>query len=248
MTATRSTPSAALVPSTSAEVGVRLSKRDWSALRVLLLALGALIYSPARADHDPRHIPGYPLQIEAFDAREVAMLPAYCKYTQIFRGRVPGSDNASEAGRWERVQGPIFLAMHHYCFGLMSTNRALLLAGNPQTKAAYLHRSINEFDYVIERAPRDFALLPEILTKKGENLIRLGDGSSAVPELLRAIDLRPDYWPPYVALSDYHKEIGDLKTARDMLVKALSAAPDAGVLKRRLAELDRMERRSGNRQ
>ena len=244
MTATRSTPSAALAPSTSAEVGVRLSKRDWSTLRVLLLALGALIYSPARADHDPRHIPGYPLQLEAFDPREVAMLPAYCKYTQSFRGRVPGSNDASQADRWYRVQGPIFHAMHHYCWGLMCTNRALLLATNPQTKAAYLHRSIDEFDYVILRAPEDFALLPEILTKKGENLIHLGNGPSAVPELLRAIALRPDYWPPSVALSDYYKQIGDFKTARDTLVKAVSAAPQVDLLQRRLAELDRIERKS----
>ena len=232
---------------TSFESPIRLDKRELPTLPALLLALGALICSPAQADHDPRHIPGYPLQLEAFDAREVAMLPAYCKHTQSFRERVPGGNDANEMNRWYRIQGPTFHAMHHYCLGLMCTNRARL-ATNPQGRAAYLSRSITEFDYVIQRAPENFALLPEILTKKGENLLRLRDGPSAVPQLQRAIALRPDYWPPYVVLSDYYKELGDFKTARNTLVKAVSAAPQVDALKRRLAELDRIERRSANHQ
>jgi Flp pilus assembly protein TadD len=141
--------------------------------------------------------------------------------------------------RWYDVQGPTFHAMHHYCTGLMSTNRAVFLATNAQTKAAYLQSSIREFDYVIDRAPRDFILLPEILTKKGENLIRLGEGPTGAMHLSRAIDLKPDYWPPYAALSDYYKQVGELSNARDLLRKALSFAPQVAGLKRRLADLDR---------
>ena len=134
--------------------------------------------------------------------------------------------------------GVTFRHMHHYCSGLILTNRALFLSRTPQDRAFYLNTSIVEFDYVIERAPQDFILLPEILTKKGENLIRLGRAHLGIVELQRAIDLKPDYWPPYVQLSDYHKGTGDFQKAREYLEKALSHSPNANGLKSRLTELE----------
>jgi tetratricopeptide (TPR) repeat protein len=78
--------------------------------------------------------------------------------------------------------------------------------------------------------------------KKGENLIRLGRGPSGIKELLRAAELKPDYWPPYAAISDYYKKNGDLKDAREVLEKGLSASPDAKALKERLANLDTVKK------
>jgi Flp pilus assembly protein TadD len=120
----------------------------------------------------------------------------------------------------------------------MHTNRALLLAKTKQTRDFHLGSSINEFNYVIERAPKDFVLLPEILTKKGENLIRLGNAPLGVKELEEAIQLKADYWPPYTALSDYYKDRRDLPKAREVLKQALSFAPNAKPVQRRLAELN----------
>lgn len=182
--------------------------------------------------------PGYPDEIDAYDAREVGMLPRYCIYTQLFRDRVPGGNDPAQIERWQALMGPTFLAMHHYCWGLMRTNRALLIARTKRMRTFYLETSIGEFDYVLQNATADFILLPEILSKKGENLIRLGKGPVGVRELERAIELKADYWPPYAALSDYYKDTGDLAKAREILEKALSVAPEAKSLKRRLAELD----------
>jgi len=120
----------------------------------------------------------------------------------------------------------------------MKTNRALLFTRAPQHRTFYLDSSISEFDYVISYAPRDFILLPEILTKKGENLIRLGRASQGALELLRAIELKPDYWPPYAAVSDYYKEIGEIAKAREWLEKGLSVTPDVKALRLRMAEID----------
>ena len=53
-------------------------------------------------------IPGYPSNIEAYDSREVAMLPHYCIYTQLFRERVPGGNNPAEIGRWRAMMGETF--------------------------------------------------------------------------------------------------------------------------------------------
>ena len=182
--------------------------------------------------------PGYPDSVEAYDTREVALLPPFCKHTQLFRRQVPGGSNVDEIQRWTAVMGPTFETMHHYCWGLMKTHRALYLVRERQARQFYLSDSIGEFDYVITRAPEDFILLPEVLTKKGENLVRLGKGPVGVAQFERAMELKPDYWPPYAYMSDYFKDAGDPKKAREILEKGLSNAPDAKALQRRLAELE----------
>ena len=201
----------------------------------IALTLATLLVSCMTAS--AQDVPGYPANIDAYDPREVAMLPPYCKYTQLFREKVPGGSNAEEGQRWQTILGPTFFAMHHYCWGLMKTNRGVLLARTGSVKTAYLSYSIEEFDWVIQRAPDDFILLPEVLTKKGEVLIRLGKGPLAMVSLERAAELKPDYWPPYAHMSDYYKSTGDTAKARVLLEQGLSFSPDAPALKRRLAEL-----------
>jgi tetratricopeptide (TPR) repeat protein len=204
---------------------------------VFVVSIG-LLFSSLESVADPRIIPGYPLDVRNYDAREVALLPRYCIYTQDFRDKVPGGKNRAEIDKWYRLQGQTFHAMHHYCWGLMRTNRALMLTRTKAGRERYLQEAIWDFDYVIDRAPANFVLLPEILTKKGEHLIRLQRGPLAEPELRRAIELRPDYWPPYVALSDYYKAQGNLSTARNLLKEALSHSPNAAPVQRRLSELN----------
>lgn len=168
----------------------------------------------------------------------VLRLPEYCKYTMFFNHRVPGGDNRVEAEHWKNIMGPTFIHMHHYCYGLMASGRAIYLSPDPATRKHNLGVSIGEFDYVIQRAPPGFALLPEILTRKGENLIALGMGPQGVGVLQSAIDMQADYWPPYAAISDYYKDLGAPAKARDWLEKGLAASPNTRALTRRLAALD----------
>ena len=189
-------------------------------------------------------IPGYSDNVNySFDPREVALLPHYCKYTKVFRDSVPDGKNKAEIERWYSVMGPSFNHVHHYCWGLMKTNRALLLAKDTKTKRFYLTSSIDEFNYVLRNASPDFVLRPEILTKKGENLISLGRGVDGVTELEHAIEIKQDYWPPYADLSDYYENAGNVAKARELLEKALTFAPDAKPLTRRLAELDTVKQK-----
>ena len=191
-------------------------------------------------------IPGYPRAVEAYDPREVAMLPRYCIYTQSFRDKVPGGNEQAVIDGWYERLGPTFHALHHYCLGLMKTNRAVLLTLDPIARRFYLADSIIEFDYVITRAADDFLLLPEILTKKAENLVLLGKGPLAVFEFERAIEIKSDYWPPYAYLSDYYKQAGNTKKARELLDAGLAQVPDAKGLQRRLAELQSVAERRGS--
>lgn len=198
-----------------------------------VVAASLMLALCARAEQE---IPGYG-SIDSYDAREVAMLPKFCPYTTLFNERVPGGSNLEETARWRSVLGDTFRHIHHYCFGVMKTNRATLLARTEQARLFYLSDSINEFDYVIQRAPEDFVLLPEIITKKGQNLIRLGKAPSGILQLEKAAQLKQDYWPPYAYLSDHYKEAGNLQKAREYLEQGLSFAPDSTALKRRLDEL-----------
>src|SRR5690348_12225733 len=69
-------------------------------------------------------IAGYPDDFaNAYDPREVAILPAYCKYTQLFRQHVPGGNDPVEIERMYATLGPGFHALHHYCWAIMGTHR-----------------------------------------------------------------------------------------------------------------------------
>ena len=174
-----------------------------------------------------------------FDPKQLAMLPPYCKYTQLYRQSVPGGSDPQQIERWSSLMGPEnFIHLHHYCFGLEASNRALYFSSTKPDRDRELGESVREFNYVLERVSPEFALLPEILTRRGENLLRLGNGPQGLLDLSRAIELKPDHWPPYAALSDYYKSLGDLKSAREWVDKGLAAAPGTRALQRRLTELD----------
>ena len=183
-----------------------------------------------------------PMHAEAqrrFDnPREMFMLPEYCKYTQEFRAKVPGGNNPGEIERWTNRMGNVFIHMHHYCYGLMAINRAGFLSPTREDRLHNLGVSIIEFDYVIQRSPPDFGLLPEIFTKKGESLIQLERVGQGMAELRRAIEMKPNHWEAYAAIGDYYRDVGDIAKAREWLEKGLSAAPDTRALTRRLTQLD----------
>ena len=178
-----------------------------------------------------------PASVNAFDPREVALLPKYCMYTQLFRLHVPGGGDNQQIEAWRALMGPTFEDMHHYCFGLMKTNRATLYGLSREQRRFYLSDAVDEFDYVLQRAQKDFVLLPEILVKKGMNLVRLDKGPVAILQFERAIEAKPDYWTAYGELSDFYKQQGNIARAREVLERGLAASPDAPGLKRRMTEL-----------
>ena len=173
-----------------------------------------------------------------YDAKVFAFLPEWCKYTPIWSSSVPNL-NREEQERFNRLMGPQnFRHIHHYCAGLFLRTRALYFEKTKAERDAALKKSIGEYDYVILRVEPAFPLLPEIFTKKGEALVMLGLPEAMLP-LHHAIRLKPDYWPAYIALSDYFANLGNIEDARKWLRKGLEAAPQSQPLARRLAELDR---------
>lgn len=213
---------------------MNVASRSLNALKALMAAAIGFASLSAGAQAP---IPGYPDTIDAFDPREVAMLPPYCAYTHYFRAAVPGGNDREKTEAWRSTLGPTFEHIHHYCFGLMKTNRGALLARSRQSRLFYLNDALLEYDYVIQRAPRDFVLLPEILTRKADNLLLLERYPLAIYNYELAIEAKPDYWPPYAKLADHYRDHGNPAKAKSVLEAGLKAAPAAPALERRLAEL-----------
>jgi tetratricopeptide (TPR) repeat protein len=177
-----------------------------------------------------------------YDRKVFAFLPEWCKYTAYYNSVVPhergNADARREYERLNRLMGPQnFKHLHHYCRGLFVVARARYFEPSKTARDRLLRNSIAEFNYVLNRVEPTFALLPEILTKKGESYARLGR-PEAVEPLHRALQAKPDYWPAYAALSDYFRDTGQVEQARQWLQKGLAAAPNATPLQRRLAEID----------
>lgn len=165
-------------------------------------------------------------------AAEVSVLPPFCQ------AKFGYMTSPQEVARWQNaVGGEGWEHIHHYCQGLINTNQALFSTRSPQEKQLLLKASVDEFNYMIANTSSKFVLLPEILMKKGENLIRLNRAPEAVEPLQRAIELKPDYWPPYAVMSDYFKSRKDNAKAREWLEKALAIAPNSQSLRTRWAEL-----------
>jgi len=182
-----------------------------------------------------------PLRLEAqnwFLEKYLPIMPPYCRYTQMYRERVEGGNNPAEIKRWYDTLGDTFHNMHHYCGGLGLLHAAKFDSRTPQERESKLAGAIGEFTYQIDRTPPDHVLMPEFLNSRADAQIRLGKGNLAVPDLLRAIELRPDWWPSSITLSDYYKSVGKTDLAREVLEKALAASPDSNTLRSRLANLD----------
>ena len=172
-----------------------------------------------------------------YDEKVMPLLPPYCKYTQLYNRIAPGGDNASRRNYWSRLLGPEnFFHLHHYCWALEDIARANFFARNAVDRRYKLEASLTSFEYVIARVKPDFVLLPEILTKQGETLLKLGKSEGVTP-LIRAIELKPDYWPPYAVLSDYFQRLGDLRSAREWLEKGIPVVTDTKPLVVRLKKL-----------
>jgi len=207
------------------------STQIFAALASLLFASGANAQDPPWDGKTNRGL------VFEWNEAAAAKLPPYCRNSKSFAPRVPGGTNPAEIERWRTAMGPAFVHIHHYCQGLQLTHRAHFEARTKEARNRELRFSIGEFDFVLARVDSTFPLLPEILTKKGENLLILEKDREAVAALIKAIEVKSDYWPPYAALGDHYKKMGKLDEARNWLERGHAASGGAKALKRRLKEL-----------
>jgi tetratricopeptide (TPR) repeat protein len=168
---------------------------------------------------------------------DMARLPPYCQYTQNFRNSVPEPTRSQQVEHWANLLGPSFDGLHHYCWGLLATFRSTDSRFSAEARRALLARSVDEFDYVLRNPREGLVVLPEIRTKKGQSLAQLKRAAEAIGEFQLAIQLKPDYWPPYAYLSDLYRDMGDRARAREVLEDGLKNVPDAQALLSRRSAL-----------
>jgi tetratricopeptide (TPR) repeat protein len=170
---------------------------------------------------------------------DLAILPEYCKYTQILMdiSKLPRDTIQANYSKYFTEYGPIFYHMHHYCVGLFQEFRgdSILLKG---PRINEYHQALNNVDYVLNKnPPSSFTLLPEIYTTKGRILLKMGEAGEAIGALNKAIELKPGYEPAYIQFSEYYLSIDRKDKAIAILEKGVENNPSPRALLRRLERL-----------
>lgn len=184
------------------------------------LFLSLLISGPALADN-PANL------------QEVARLPPYCRGTQLIRAI---SKDPVPIEQYVQQYGHEYMHLHHYCWALNSENKARLMQ-DKYMRTSLLGYAIGDIDYVIDRSRPNFVLLPEIYTGKARILSQIGREAEAFTALSKALQVKPDYWPASLRLSDYYKKHGDVENAKKVLASALQKNPNVKIIQKRLGEL-----------
>jgi tetratricopeptide (TPR) repeat protein len=157
---------------------------------------------------------------------EVARLPEYCRDTQTFELRGSRDGPTERQRRWVTLVGDSFWGLHHYCWALISANRAELAGVTPAQRAHLLNSAIADCYYVIDLAPPDMPLLPEIYLRVAQYQLALGRMVDSMQHFERSRQLKPDYWPAYVGLADLNAGLGRREQALQVLDEGLKLMPD----------------------
>lgn len=192
-----------------------LSLRRWC--HVVIAALGLISVAEWALATTPQNI----------TAAELARLPEYCPNTQSFPNQVGVPDAPSSVQRrWLSLMGPTFWHMHHYCWALISANRSEDIAVAPNQRVALLNSAISDVRYVLERAPADFPLLPELLYRVGQYHLKAGRPVESMSHFNKSRTSKPDYWPPYIELAKISAALGKQQDAVAVLEEGLKLMPE----------------------
>jgi tetratricopeptide (TPR) repeat protein len=168
---------------------------------------------------------------------EMATLPPYCKDTSTFGSGDAYSNVSRDAPKWVAMMGKGFWSMHHYCWALINLSRIQRPSTPPVIKEGTREAAISDMNYVINYVPRDFVVLPEIYTKRGEVQLALNREGEALESFNTARTLKPDYWPAYYQWADHLSRTGRKAQARQVVKEGLAHAPQSRSLQRLLSDL-----------
>jgi tetratricopeptide (TPR) repeat protein len=211
-------------------------KRAAAAIAAGLCALAA--GAPALAQ--PAWVPpGRPPS--GFTVGELAVLPDYCKDVQgVYYG--DATNPSPRAGYWLGVIGPDLWHLHHYCRALVMERRASQPGISPGSKSEALLRANADYEYMMRAGSLKDPLMPEILLRYGDLLVRLNNLPEAERQWKQARDLKPDYWPAYTRWIDVLMGLKLFERAGQLAEEGLQYAPDNRELLERAATLEKKHR------
>ncbi len=160
---------------------------------------------------------------------DFAALPPYCK-PRFQEDRYP-----EQARKWINILGKsTYLHIHHYCKGLFNLMKAQ--ASIPPNETL-LRIALKQWDYVDQHWPHNSKLRPEMLVKRGDTLILLGQISEGLISYQTAMKKKPDYSLPYLRMADYFLKQGERDEALKWLDKGSRQAPRSNKIRRKLRQL-----------
>lgn len=182
---------------------------------VIALLVGLGLGAPAWAQKPPN-----------ITAGEMALIPPYCPDTMGFNYGDAYTNTSPRAGYWISLMGKSFWAVHHYCWGLIKLRRADAIGNSKEVRIGTLKNVIAEYNYVLENSTPDFVLRPEVLLRRGDAQLKLGEIGNAMESYEAAIRHKPDYWPAYVNWAEFLLSIKRNKDAQTFLERGLTQLPN----------------------
>jgi hypothetical protein len=167
---------------------------------------------------------------------ELKFLPPFC--TTRFKWS-SGQADTEEVKKWENILGGAFIHTHHYCMGLNYLNRIDRGIGN---REFLLGLAGGEFLYMQNNVAADNVLRPEVEFNIGMVQYRADRSPQAIGQLLKAIQMKPNYERAYLLLSFCYLRLGDRTSAADALQKGLAMVPDSRALRDALNEMNHVKK------
>ena len=168
---------------------------------------------------------------------ELALLPDYCRDAQMIRYGDAYYNKSPRADHWVGLMGKTFWAMHHYCWALTNFQRIKVAGIQPIVRAQLLSEIVQDCGYVIENAPKDFVMLPEIYLRVGEAQVLRNMPAEALKAFQTAASLKPDYWPAYVRSVDLQVKLKLTANAKATAAEGLRFSPQSKDLLQRFRSL-----------
>lgn len=162
---------------------------------------------------------------------DIIALPDYC--APIIKRELMDKENIR---RWEKFYSG-FDGIHHYCYGLNAYNNALRTFDGADRKYL-LKGAINEMSYPLHHHfnPKH-PLSPKLFYDIGKASEALEDYKSAIGYYQSSIELNPNIWLPYAALSDLQVKLNLKNEAIETLKNGLKFKPNSKPLLKRLNKL-----------
>ena len=129
---------------------------------------------------------------------------------------------------------------HHYCYGLLWSNRAYLSfgVGDHSQDSYYFTNAIGDFEYVLGQSQPSCSLRPDIYTKIGEIQSQLGKQKEAEASYAKALEIKRGYPMALVGLSDLFEARGETAKSIAVLREGLKINPQSTALKKKLQRLE----------
>ncbi len=163
---------------------------------------------------------------------EIPLLPPYCKAKL-------NNEQGPEKDQWAATLGEAYAHVHHYCAGFNFMNRYNRSWNDKEARKFYLKSAMGEMNYMITHVADQKAsiIMPEIYLQRGKIFLLMNQAGDAFKDFEKAIELKPNYIAPYIALGDFYKAKGDKGKAKAVLVQGLKYNRDSKALQRRYLEM-----------